>query len=47
MFSNEGTLAERLADIETGDIARDPSIREILDFIKAPSERSLCLPRTA
>ena len=47
IFSNEGTLAERLADIETGDIARDPSIREILDFIKAPSERSLCLPRTA
>jgi UDP-N-acetylglucosamine acyltransferase len=47
IFSNEGTLAERLADIEVDDIARDPSVREILDFIKAPSERPLCLPRTS
>jgi UDP-N-acetylglucosamine acyltransferase len=46
IFSNEGTLAERLADIEADDIAKDPSVREILDFIKIPSERSLCLPRT-
>ena len=46
LFSNEGTLAERLADVESDDIARDPSVREILDFIKAPSDRSLCLPRS-
>jgi UDP-N-acetylglucosamine acyltransferase len=47
IFSNEGTLAERLADIEADDISRDPSVREILDFIKIPSERSLCLPRAS
>lgn len=46
LFSNEGTLAERLADVESDDISNDPSVREILAFIKAPSDRSLCLPRT-
>ena len=45
LFSNEGTLQERLADVEADDIAADPNVREILDFIKAPSDRSLCLPR--
>ena len=47
LFSNEGTLAERLADVEAEKIATDPYVREILAFIKAPSERSLCLPRQA
>jgi UDP-N-acetylglucosamine acyltransferase len=45
LFSNEGTLAERIADIELQPLAKDPYVREILTFIKAPSERSLCLPR--
>jgi UDP-N-acetylglucosamine acyltransferase len=45
LFSNEGTLAERIADLESQAIASDPYVREILAFIKAPSERSLCLPR--
>ncbi len=45
LFSNEGTLAERIADIESQPVAKDPYVREILTFIKAPSERSLCLPR--
>jgi UDP-N-acetylglucosamine acyltransferase len=45
LFSNEGTLAERIVDIEQQDIAKDANVREILAFIKAPSERSLCLPR--
>jgi UDP-N-acetylglucosamine acyltransferase len=45
LFSNEGTLAERIIDIEQQAIAKDSYVREILTFIKAPSERSLCLPR--
>ncbi len=45
LFSNDGTLAERIADIESQPVAKDPYVREILTFIKAPSERSLCLPR--
>ena len=47
LFSNEGTLAERLADVEAEKISSDLYVREILDFIKAPSERSLCMPRQA
>jgi UDP-N-acetylglucosamine acyltransferase len=47
LFSNEGTLMERLADVESSELARDPHVREILDFIKAQSERSLCVPRAA
>ena len=46
LFSNEGTLAERLIDIEAEKVATDPYVREIINFIKAPSERSLCLPRS-
>ena len=45
LFSNEGTLAERIADIENEKIAGDAKVREIIAFVKAPSERSLCLPR--
>jgi UDP-N-acetylglucosamine acyltransferase len=47
LFSNEGTLVERLQDVESDGIARDPYVREILDFIKAQSDRSLCMPRAA
>jgi UDP-N-acetylglucosamine acyltransferase len=47
LFSNEGTLAERIADIESQPVAKDPYVQEILAFIKTPSERSLCLPRQA
>jgi UDP-N-acetylglucosamine acyltransferase len=47
LFSNEGTLVERLADVEASEIARDPYVREIIEFIKAQSERSLCVPRAA
>lgn len=46
LFSNEGTLAERLVDIEAEKVASDANVREIIAFIKAPSERSLCLPRS-
>lgn len=47
LFSNEGTLVERLADIEADDIAKDANVREIIDFIKAQSDRALCMPRAA
>lgn len=47
LFSNEGTLVERLADVEADDVAKNPHVREILDFIKAQSDRSLCMPRAA
>ncbi len=46
LFSNEGTLAERLADLESQEnFANDQNVRRILDFIKAKSDRSLCVPR--
>jgi UDP-N-acetylglucosamine acyltransferase len=45
LFSNEGTLVERLADLEGDDIAQDPHVREIVEFVKAQSDRSLCVPR--
>jgi UDP-N-acetylglucosamine acyltransferase len=47
LFSNEGTLMERLADVENSELARDPHVREILEFIRAESDRSLCVPRAA
>jgi UDP-N-acetylglucosamine acyltransferase len=47
LFSNDGTLMERLADIEGDPVAGDESVREILDFIKAQSDRALCVPRAA
>jgi UDP-N-acetylglucosamine acyltransferase len=46
LFSNEGNLAERIADIEAEKVASDPQVREIITFVKTPSERSLCLPRS-
>ena len=46
LFSPEGTLLERLADVESQKIfAEDRNVRRILDFIKKRSDRSLCVPR--
>jgi UDP-N-acetylglucosamine acyltransferase len=46
LFSNEGTLGERLTDLESQEaFAKDPNVRRIIDFIKAKSDRSLCVPR--
>ena len=37
---------ERLADLESQDtFAKDQNVRRILDFIKARSDRALCVPR--
>jgi UDP-N-acetylglucosamine acyltransferase len=44
LFSDEGTLTERLDDVEKmfGD---DASVQRILAFARAPSQRALCVPR--
>ncbi|WP_127143639.1 acyl-ACP--UDP-N-acetylglucosamine O-acyltransferase [Pelagibacterium montanilacus] len=44
IFSNEGTLRERIedaAEIFTGQTL----VEEVINFIRKPSERSLCMPR--
>jgi UDP-N-acetylglucosamine acyltransferase len=46
LFSPEGTLLERLADVESQKVfAEDRNVRRIIDFIKKRSDRSLCVPR--
>jgi len=45
LFSDEGTLSERLDDVEKM-FANDESVQRILAFARAPSERSLCIPRS-
>ena len=44
LFSNEGTLRERLEDVAEmyGD---NPLVMKIIDFIRADSPRALCTPR--
>ena len=44
LFSNEGTLVERLEDVEKM-FAGDPGIERIAQFIRSDSDRSLCVPR--
>jgi len=44
LFTDEGTLAERVADVDE-EFGVDEGVRQILDFVKADSHRSLCLPR--
>ena len=44
LFSNEGTLKERLIDVEAM-FPSDPGVRMIIDFIKERSDRSLCVPK--
>lgn len=44
MFSDEGTLSERLDDVEKM-FGEDASVQRILAFARAASERSLCIPR--
>lgn len=43
LFADEGTFQERLADtVET--YSSSPEVMEIIDFIRADANRSLCLP---
>jgi UDP-N-acetylglucosamine acyltransferase len=43
LFADEGTLVERLADVE-GEFKGHPIVEEIVAFIRAGGKRSLCVP---
>lgn len=44
LFAPEGTLKERVEDV-AAEFERHPLIHEILDFIRAGGDRSICTPR--
>jgi UDP-N-acetylglucosamine acyltransferase len=44
LFATEGTLVERLEDVEKM-FNGDPHVQRIVNFVKADSSRSLCVPR--
>jgi UDP-N-acetylglucosamine acyltransferase len=44
LFAPEGTLKERVQDVAS-EFESHPLIHEILDFIRAGGERSICTPR--
>jgi len=44
LFSEEGTLMERVADVAQM-FADEPLVTEVVDFIRAGSDRALCTPR--
>ena len=44
LFAAEGTLKERLEDV-AGEFDTHPQVHEIIDFIRAGGDRSLCTPR--
>jgi UDP-N-acetylglucosamine acyltransferase len=44
LFSPDGTLVERIADVEAM-FAGDTNVQRIVSFIKAQSDRALCVPR--
>lgn len=44
LFSSEGTLAERLEDVEKM-FEGDDAVQRIVAFIKSDSDRSFCVPR--
>jgi UDP-N-acetylglucosamine acyltransferase len=46
LFSSEGTLLERLEDVESM-FSANPLVKQIIDFIKTQSERSFCVPNNA
>jgi UDP-N-acetylglucosamine acyltransferase len=46
LFSAEGTLAERLDDVERL-FAEDAGVQRVVSFVKAESSRSLCVPRNS
>lgn len=45
MFAEEGTMAERVADVAE-EFSAHPIVAEIVEFIWGDSKRSLCTPRT-
>ena len=46
LFASEGTLMERLEDVESM-FSANPLVKQITDFIKTQSERSFCVPNNA
>jgi UDP-N-acetylglucosamine acyltransferase len=46
LFSNEGTLMERLEDVESM-FGANQLARQVIDFIKTESDRSFCVPANA
>ncbi|MFM1813649.1 MAG: hypothetical protein RLZ98_344 [Pseudomonadota bacterium] len=44
LFANEGTLVERMEDVEQ-EFKDHAIVKEILEFIRAGGKRSLCTPR--
>jgi UDP-N-acetylglucosamine acyltransferase len=44
LFGPEGTLKERLADVEA-EFAGDANVRRVIDFIREGGDRALCTPR--
>jgi UDP-N-acetylglucosamine acyltransferase len=46
LFSSEGTLKERLEDVE-GMFSANPLAKQIIEFIKTESDRSFCVPINA
>jgi UDP-N-acetylglucosamine acyltransferase len=44
LFAAEGTLMERLLKVEAG-YGEDQGVRRIVEFIKAQSDRSFCVPK--
>jgi UDP-N-acetylglucosamine acyltransferase len=46
LFSQEGTLRERLADVSRM-FERNPLVRRVIDFIESDTNRQFCVPGTA
>lgn len=46
LFANEGTLKERMEDVEA-EFADNDTVGEILAFIRSPGKRALCTPKDA
>jgi UDP-N-acetylglucosamine acyltransferase len=44
LFAAEGTLKERMEDV-AAEFENHPQVHEILDFIRAGNDRSICTPR--
>jgi UDP-N-acetylglucosamine acyltransferase len=45
LFGPEGTLKERLADVEE-EFSDDDNVRKIVDFIREGGDRAICTPRS-
>lgn len=45
LFAPEGTLKERLTDVED-EFSHDENVRKIVDFIREGGDRAICTPRS-